>query len=77
MPPMIERISQPAREQLSRVQAEATAANGWLVIECIDTFLLAGDVVKCHADAAEFTDDDGTYVVLPYPQIATVEIGHD
>jgi hypothetical protein len=40
-------------------------------------FILAGDIVTCHADVAEFTDDNGEHVVLPYAQIATVEIGHD
>jgi hypothetical protein len=40
-------------------------------------FILAGDIVTCHADAAEFTDNDGEHVVLPYTQIATVEIGND
>jgi hypothetical protein len=77
---MIVTIAQPGRETLARVQNEATASgNGWLVIESTDCriFLLPGDVVRCHADAAEFTDDDGEDVVLPYAQIASVGIGFD
>jgi hypothetical protein len=76
---MIETIVQPGRQTLARLQAEATAANGWLVIKSTDCrmFLLPGDVVRCHADAAEFTDDDGQDVVLPYAQIASVGMGFD
>jgi len=76
---MIETIAQPGPFTLARVQAEATAANGWLMIMSTEgrVFILAGDIVTCHADAAEFTDDNGEHVVLPYAQIATVEIGHD
>ena len=76
---MIETVAQPGPLTLARVQAEATAANGWLVIVSTEgrVFILAGDIVRCHADAAEFTDDDGEHVVLPYTRIATVEIGHD
>jgi hypothetical protein len=40
-------------------------------------FILAGDIVRCHADAAEFTNDNGEHVVLPYTQISTVEIARD
>jgi hypothetical protein len=76
---MTETIAQPGPLTLARVQAEATAANGWLVIMSTEgrVFILASDIVTCHADAAEFTDDDGEHVILPYTQIATVEIDHD
>jgi hypothetical protein len=76
---MIETIAQPGPLTLARVQAEATAADGWLVIMTTEgrVFTLAGNIVTCHADAAEFTDDNGEHVVLPYAQIATVEIDHD
>jgi hypothetical protein len=76
---MIETIAQPGPLTLARVQAEATAANGWLMIMSTEgrEFILAGDNVTCHADVAEFTDDNGEHVVLPYAQIATVEIAHD
>jgi hypothetical protein len=79
MQTMIVTIAKPDRERLARIQAEATTANGWLVIESTDgrTFLLPGDVVRCQADAAEFTDDDGEDVALPYAQIASVGIGFD
>jgi hypothetical protein len=72
-------IAQPSRETLARIQADATAANGWMVIESTEgrTFLLAGSMVICHAAAAEFVDDDGERVVLPYGQIASAEIGRD
>jgi hypothetical protein len=76
---MIVTIAQPDQAVLARVQTEAIAGNGWLVIERKDgrMFLLPGDVVRCHVDAAEFTDDDGEDVVLPYAQIASVGIGFD
>jgi hypothetical protein len=77
---MIVTIAQPDRAVLARLQTDAkVTGNGQLVIESKDgrTFLLAGDVVRCHADAAEFTDDDGEDVVLPYAQIASAGIGFD
>jgi hypothetical protein len=76
---MIETIAQPGPLTLARVQAEATAANGWLMIMSTEgrVFILAGDIVRCHADAAEFTDDNGEHVVLPYTHISTVEIARD
>jgi len=76
---MTEIITQPGPLTLARVQAEAMAANGWLVIMTTEgsVFNLVGRIVMCHPDAAEFTDDDGEHVVLPYTQIATVEIGYD
>jgi hypothetical protein len=50
---MIETIAQPGPLTLARVQAEATAANGWLMIMSTEgrVFILAGDIVTCHADA--------------------------
>ena len=76
---MTETITQPGPLTLARVQAEATAGNGWLVIMTTEgsVFTLVGRIVTCHPDAAEFTDDDGERVVLPYTQIATVEICYD
>ena len=58
---VIENIARPTPRTIARMQAEATASNGWLVIE--DTarriFLLAGNTICCHDDGVEFTDDDG------------------
>jgi hypothetical protein len=63
---MIETIAQPGPLTLARVQADATAANGRLMIISTEgcVFILPGNIVTCHADAAEFTDDNGEHVVL-------------
>jgi hypothetical protein len=74
---MIENIAHPTPDVIARMQAEATASNGWLVIE--DTarriFLLAGNTIRCHDDDFEFTDDDGEHVTLAYDEIALIENG--
>jgi hypothetical protein len=76
---MIENIARPTPRTIARMQAEATASNGWLVIE--DTarriFLLAGNTICCHDDGVEFTDDDGEHVTLAYDQIALIENGNN
>ena len=76
---MIENIARPTPRTIARMQAEATASNGWLVIE--DTarriFLLAGNTICCHDDGVEFTDDDGEHVRLAYDQIALIENGNN
>ena len=76
---MFENIARPTPRTIARMQAEATASNGWLVIE--DTarriFLLAGNTICCHDDGVEFTDDDGEHVTLAYDQIALIENGNN
>ena len=77
---MMEAVAAPTAHTITRIQAEATASHGWLVIEAADRrlFLLAGDTIKCHDNGVEFIDDDGEYVLLAYGQIlllgsATIE----
>jgi hypothetical protein len=76
---MIENIAHPTPRAIARIQAKATASNGWLVIE--DTarriFLLTGNTIRCHDDGVEFTDDDGEHVTLGYGQIALIENGNN
>jgi hypothetical protein len=76
---MIENIAHPTPPTIARMQAEATASNGWLVIE--DTarriFLLASSTIRCHDDDFEFTDDDGEHVTLAYDRVALIENGNN
>ena len=76
---MFEHVAVPTADTIARIQAEATASHGWLVIEAADRrlFLLAGDTIRCHDDDVEFTDDDGEHVTLAYDQIALIEVGHN
>ena len=76
---MFEHVAVPTAHTIARIQAEATASHGWVVIETADRrlFPLAGDTIRCHGDGVEFTDDDGEHVRLAYDQIALIEIGHN
>jgi hypothetical protein len=73
---MISRSLETLAETIGRVQAKAKASGGWLVLTSAGgrPFSIASDTVKFHADAVEFIDDDGDHIILPYQQIALVEI---
>ena len=76
---MIPTPSETLAQTIARCHAEATAANGWLVIHRGDghIYLISGDTVRCHRDSVEFTDDNEGCIVLPYEQISLVEVGKD
>jgi hypothetical protein len=74
---MIGKSTETIAQAIARSYAEATAANGWLVIHKDDghIFLISDDTVRCHPDSVEFTDDNEGRIVLPYGRIASVEVG--
>ena len=74
---MIQKFTETLAQRIERSYAEATAANGWLVIHKNDghIFLISDDTVRCHPDSVEFTDDNEGRIVLPYEQISLVEVG--
>jgi hypothetical protein len=74
---MIQKFTETLAQTIERSHAEATAANGWLVIYKNDghIFLISDDIVRCHPDSVEFTDDNEVRIVLPYEQISLVEVG--
>jgi hypothetical protein len=74
---MIQKFTETLAQTIERSHAEATAANGWLVIHKNDghIFLISDDTVQCHPDSVEFTDDNEGRIVLPYEQIFLVEVG--
>jgi len=74
---MIQKANETIAQTIARSYAEATAAHGWLVIHKDDghIFLISDDTVRCHLDSVEFTDDNEGRIVLPYGEIALVEVG--
>jgi hypothetical protein len=74
---MIQKFAETLVQKIERSHAEATAANGWLVIHKDDghIFLISEDTVRCRPDSVEFTDDNEGRIVLPYEQISSVEVG--
>jgi len=71
------RTTQALMQRISNAQVKAAKANGWLVIESKAgrVFTIPGEAVKCNPAFVEFVDDDDWHIVLPYDQIASMEVG--
>jgi len=75
---MIQKTTETLTQTIARLHDEATRANNSLVFEKTGggTYWAGGDIVL-HADAIEFTDDEGVHVVVPYNHLIAVEIRAD
>ncbi len=76
---MVQKTEETLAQRIERFHAEATKENCWLIIHKGDghIFLISGDDVHCRDEVVEFVDDNEGPIVLPYGQIARVEIGKD
>jgi hypothetical protein len=73
---MIEKTTETLPETIARMHDEARKNNSWMMIEKIGggTYLIGGDAVTCHADSVEFSDNEGSHIVVPYSHIISIEI---
>jgi hypothetical protein len=71
------RTTRALMQEINKAQVKAAKANGWLVIESKAgrIFTIPGEAIKCNTAFVEFIDDDDWHIVLPYDQIASMEVG--